>query len=177
MNSENEKPKYRNYKLGIQELEQDWYPNKPNMEVDARIKRIVRSTNTRQQTLIMKHKEMPNELPHPNFTTVYAYKKKEWQTVGYRCMDCGKLMSDQDLMRKHPLICTHSLKINKDDEYHNQLDDEGENEMPIQRVMKGETPYYRYGNEGKLYRTKQEAEQQMRAMYSAGYKQKKDEKK
>ena len=42
--------------------------------------------------------------------------------------------------------------------------------MPIQKVIKGNTVYYRYGESGHLYKTKQEAEQQMRAMYAAGYK-------
>lgn len=177
----NEKPKYPNYKLGIQELEQDWYPNKPGMEVDARVKRIMRSTDTRQKNLIMNQEDIPKELPHPNFATVYAYKKRLWQTIGFKCMNCGKVMSEVSLLEKHPLVCTNALKINKEDAYNNQLeiddDEEGEITMPIQRVMKGETPYYRYGTHGKLYRTKQEAEQQMRAMYAAGYKEKKDQKK
>ena len=42
--------------------------------------------------------------------------------------------------------------------------------MPIQTVMiKGER-YYRYGDSGKPYKTKEQAEQQMRAMYASGYK-------
>lgn len=48
--------------------------------------------------------------------------------------------------------------------------------MPIQRVVQNGEVYYRYGDAGKLYRTKQEAEQQMKAMYAAGYKGPKDKK-
>lgn len=49
--------------------------------------------------------------------------------------------------------------------------------MPIQKVIKGNTAYYRYGESGHLYKTKAEAEKQMRAMYAAGYKENKQTKK
>lgn len=42
--------------------------------------------------------------------------------------------------------------------------------MPIQTLMKNGKRYYRYGDSGKLYPTKKQAEEQMRAMYAAGYK-------
>ena len=45
--------------------------------------------------------------------------------------------------------------------------------MPIQRIVKNGEVYYRYGDTGKLYPTKEEAEKQMRAMYAAGYKENK----
>jgi len=38
--------------------------------------------------------------------------------------------------------------------------------MPIIHTKKG----YKFGQHGKVYRTKKLAEQQMRAMYAAGYK-------
>lgn len=98
-----------------QELEQDWYPNRPGQPVDARINRIASGTNTRQQKLIEKAKPM-DKIPEPNVTTVYAYKNKLWQVVGFRCMDCGKLMSDLNIIQKHPQVCSHGLKINKQEE-------------------------------------------------------------
>lgn len=42
--------------------------------------------------------------------------------------------------------------------------------MPIQKIIKNGTTYYRYGDHGHLYKTKAEAETQMRAMYAHGYK-------
>lgn len=153
-----------------QELDQDWYPNKPGQDVDARLRRIIGKTNNVQYRLLKMHneqQEQTTEVKKPNFTTIHALKKGTWQTVGYRCMECGKVINDTNIIEKHPLICTYGLKINNEEE----------NDMPIQRVMKGETPYYRYGTHGKLYRTKQEAEQQMRAMFAAGYKQPKKENK
>lgn len=41
--------------------------------------------------------------------------------------------------------------------------------MPVQKVKGG----YRWGNSGKVYKTKKEAEKQGRAIYAAGYKEKK----
>lgn len=48
--------------------------------------------------------------------------------------------------------------------------------MPIQTITKNGKRYYRYGDSGKLYPTKQEAEEQMRAMYISGYREKKENK-
>lgn len=47
--------------------------------------------------------------------------------------------------------------------------------MPVQKVMKNGKTYYRWGDHGHLYRTKQEAEKQAQAAYASGYK--KEEKK
>ena len=101
--------------LNTNELEQDWYPNKPNMEVDARIRRIATGTDTRQKKILEKI-PMPEQIPQPNVTTVYAYKNKLWQVSGFRCLDCGKLMNSLQIVEKHPLICNHGLKINKQEE-------------------------------------------------------------
>lgn len=45
--------------------------------------------------------------------------------------------------------------------------------MPVHKVTKnGETVGYRWGRTGKIYRTKEEALKQARAIYAAGYKKK-----
>jgi len=45
--------------------------------------------------------------------------------------------------------------------------------MPVHRVTKnGKTVGYRWGQSGKLYRTKEEAARQGRAIYASGYKKK-----
>jgi hypothetical protein len=44
--------------------------------------------------------------------------------------------------------------------------------MPVYKIQKGETTYYRWGQQGKLYRTKKQALAQARAAYAAGYKKK-----
>jgi uncharacterized protein len=44
--------------------------------------------------------------------------------------------------------------------------------MPVQRVTKNGKTYYRWGNHGKVYPTREQAEAQGRAAYAAGYKHK-----
>jgi uncharacterized C2H2 Zn-finger protein len=42
--------------------------------------------------------------------------------------------------------------------------------MPIQRVMKNGEAYYRWGDQGKLYKDKKDAEKQAQAAHASGYK-------
>jgi hypothetical protein len=42
--------------------------------------------------------------------------------------------------------------------------------MPVQRVTKNGKTYYKWGQSGKLYPTRAEAEAQGRAAYASGYK-------
>lgn len=98
-----------------QELEQDWYPTRPGAEPDSRLKRLMSNTDTRQMKLIeMTH--VPDEIPEPNFSTVYTLKNKLWQATGFRCLDCGKVFAKANTVEKHPLVCNRGLKINKEEE-------------------------------------------------------------
>lgn len=46
--------------------------------------------------------------------------------------------------------------------------------MPVHKVVKnGKTQGYQWGQAGKVYPTKQQAQQQARAIYASGYKKKK----
>lgn len=45
--------------------------------------------------------------------------------------------------------------------------------MPVQKVTRGGKTRYRYGDSGKEYDTREEAERQGRAMKASGYKKKK----
>ena len=42
--------------------------------------------------------------------------------------------------------------------------------MPVHKISKNGQTFYQWGSEGKLYKTKQEAEAQGRAAYASGYK-------
>ncbi len=42
--------------------------------------------------------------------------------------------------------------------------------MPVQKIIQNGETYYRWGDTGKMYKTKQEAEAQGRAIYASGYK-------
>jgi hypothetical protein len=76
-------------------------------------------------------------------------------------MDCEKMMSKLDIVQKHPLVCDKTNLINKKEE--NDI-------VPIQRIMKNGEAYYRWGDQGKLYKDRADAEKQARAAYASGYK-------
>lgn len=44
--------------------------------------------------------------------------------------------------------------------------------MPIRKVQRGNKTYYKYGESGKEYPTREQAERQARAMYASGYREK-----
>jgi hypothetical protein len=48
--------------------------------------------------------------------------------------------------------------------------------MPVQKITKGGMTMYRYGDSGKMYKTREEAEMQGRAMYASGYRSREDNK-
>jgi hypothetical protein len=117
-----------------------------------------------QNTVQKKHL---NELSHTenvksNIATLYGKKKssdKTFSFLGYKCIDCGKPFSDTELIDKHSLVCTNRDKINKsEDDY-----------MPIQKITKDGETYYRWGQHGKLYKNRSDAEKQARAIYASGY--------
>lgn len=87
----------------------------------------------------------------------------KWVVYGYRCTDCLKYISLKDV-EKHKKKC---IPIN--------TTNEKETIMPIQRIMQNGTPYYRYGNQGKLYRDKKDAEKQAQAIHASGFKEPKKE--
>lgn len=108
-------PKTKTPKLPLaRELDADWYPNKPNMEPDARIKRIMAHNNTRFKKML--EEEKPKQDGEPNFSKVFTFKNKVWKQTGYKCMNCGKLYSDETVVKEHPKFCSNVLKINKDEE-------------------------------------------------------------
>ena len=47
--------------------------------------------------------------------------------------------------------------------------------MPIQKVTKNGETYYRWGDSGKLYKDRADAEKQAQAAYASGYKSPQDQ--
>jgi hypothetical protein len=91
----------------------------------------------------------------------YAKTKNGWEFSAYKCHACETTLKFTNSVLKHISNCREINTIKK------------EKEMPIQVLMvKGER-MYRYGDSGKAYKTREEAEKQMRAMYASGYKEKK----
>lgn len=89
---------------------------------------------------------------------VYQYKNKLWVLIGYRCIPCDKLLKSEITLRNHVEKCK---LINKNKEI---ID------MPIHRVTKNGKIYYKWGDQGKLYEKREDAEKQAQAAYASGYK-------
>ena len=93
----------------------------------------------------------------------YSITQKQWKFVSYSCRHCGNNFKGLTTCYKHFGLCKELNSIKK-----------REKEMPIQVVtIKGER-YYKWGDSGKPYKTRAEAEKQAAAAYASGYKEKKD---
>jgi hypothetical protein len=84
----------------------------------------------------------------------YSKILNQWKFVKYSCRHCGNTYKTV----KHFSTCkqlntTKRRKI----------------EVPIQVVTKNGQRMYRYGDSGKLYADRKDAEKQMAAMYASGY--------
>jgi len=89
-------------------------------------------------------------------------KIKEWKFVHYRCKLCDGSFKTINSATKHRAVCKQLNTIKKKQSK--------ENEMPIQVVtIKGER-YYRWGDSGKPYKNRADAEKQAAAAYASGYK-------
>jgi hypothetical protein len=86
---------------------------------------------------------------------------KEWKFVNYRCKLCDNSFKTVTTASKHHAVCKELNTIKK-----KQLK---EKLMPIQVVtIKGER-YYKWGDTGKPYKNRADAEKQAAAAYASGY--------
>ena len=97
-----------------------------------------------------------------NVVLVHQYNTiiRQWKFHGYRCKNCGVSLKGVKSVMKHPSICKtiNTTKKRKDPE------------VPIQVVTtKNGERYYRWGDTGKLYKDRKDAEKQAAAIYASGY--------
>lgn len=103
-------------------------------------------------------------------TTIYEIKNKKCNIVGYSCYLCGNTFKAKNTLLMHKSKCG---SINTIYDY-TKFEIIRNTHMPIQTVtVKGEK-MYRYGDSGKLYRNRADAEKQAQAAYASGYKEKND---
>lgn len=81
--------------------------------------------------------------------TIHQLKNNIWVPIMYACQYCEQTFKTTKYCSKHEETCKeiNSIKKQKD-----------QTSMLIQRVTKGGQSYYRQGNDGKLYKTREEAE-------------------
>lgn len=108
-----------------------------------------------------------------NIIKLYQRKKHGWFISGYKCGNCLKHFAKfGEPLRKHLETCNIVRHCVDDEEI---VED---NIMPIREVRnnQGKTIGYQWGSSGKIYRNREDAEKQARAIYASGYKEKKEKK-
>ena len=95
-----------------------------------------------------------------DMVTVYKYKNKKWEHFNSYCKRCDKVIC-KNMAKSHPDNCEVINTIKEID-------------MPVRRVVQNGKVYYQWGEHGKLYEKKEDAEKQGRAAYASGYKGKTD---
>lgn len=96
--------------------------------------------------------------------TIFQLKNSDWVFYTYACDVCGQTFKTTKYCSKHEERC---ININNKKKEKEKLD------MPIQRIMKNGEAWYRWGDHGKLYKDRHDAEKQAAAAYASGYKKKK----
>jgi uncharacterized C2H2 Zn-finger protein len=95
--------------------------------------------------------------------TFYRKIKNSWQFDGYECPECGRKFSTHHRLSNHPNVCSRINTLKKQKE---------EAKMPVQRITKNGEVYYRWGQEGKLYKNREDAAKQGQAAHLSGYRKK-----
>jgi len=96
-----------------------------------------------------------------NYSIIHQYSNtlKQWKFYGYRCLHCENTFKTPAGIHKHKTNCKELNTIKKK-----------EISMPIQVItVKGEK-MYRWGDQGKVYKNRADAEKQAAAAYASGYK-------
>ena len=93
---------------------------------------------------------------------VYRQVDGVWTVVAYGCRYCDRTYKSKILAEAHMAKCL--INTSKREQR------EEKKEMPIQTVMKNGKRYYRWGDSGKMYEKREDAEKQAAAAYASGYK-------
>ena len=107
------------------------------------------------------HKEHYQQTNEQNVGLILQYSTilKQWKFVNYSCIHCGNTYKGI----KHFDSCKELNSIKRRKTF-----------VPIQVVTKNGQRMYRYGDTGKLYADRKDAEKQAAAIMASGYKEKKD---
>jgi DNA-directed RNA polymerase subunit RPC12/RpoP len=119
------------------------------------------SANGRELKLI---EQATEELPAVPLAEVYGLYKGQWVKFGYRCLECDKQFNHPIVVEKHKNVCSRINTLTKQ-----KMQLKEEKHMPIQVVTQNGERYYRYGDSGKLYKDRKDAEKQAAAIRASGY--------
>lgn len=102
-----------------------------------------------------------------DWSILYRKENKLWTIDGFKCHHCNLIVKQYKTTQTHIQKCYYSKYSMEDMET-----------MPIHKLTIAGKTYYRWGDQGKLYEKREDAEKQAQAAYAGGYKmkQKKDKK-
>ena len=126
--------------------------------IDSRLN----SANGRELKLIAQATEELDPVP---LAETYGIYRGQWIKLGYRCMECDKQFNHPIVVEKHKNVCTRVNTLTKQ-----KMQLKEEKNMPIQVVTQNGQRMYRYGDSGKLYKDRKDAEKQAAAIRASGYK-------
>lgn len=114
---------------------------------------------------ISAQKKATTEQPFVPYSEVYQKQKDNiWKLIGYKCHGCDKVIKSQNIIINHKNVCKRLNTL------YTEIELTKDTTMPIQVItIKGEK-MYRWGDHGKLYRNRADAEKQAQAAYASGYK-------
>ena len=116
---------------------------------------------------ISAQKKATEELSFVPYSLVYQKQPNNtWKKIGHKCHGCDKVIKSENVIVNHKNVCKRLNTLYTDID----LSIVKEDNMPIQTLtIKGEK-MYRWGDQGKLYRSRADAEKQAAAAYASGYK-------
>ena len=126
--------------------------------IDSRLN----SANGRELKLIAQATEELDPVP---LAETYGIYRGQWIKLGYRCMECDKQFNHPTVVEKHKNVCSRLNTLTKQ-----KMQLKEEKNMPIQVVTQNGQRMYRWGDTGKLYKDRKDAEKQAAAAYASGYK-------
>lgn len=97
-------------------------------------------------------------------TQIYRRQNFEWILWGWGCPQCLYATSRRTGVPRHRAQECRARRVPE------------EQDMPIQVIERNGRRMYRWGSQGREYATRQQAEQQARAAYAAGYRENKSTK-
>jgi len=92
-------------------------------------------------------------------TEILHFRNNAWVVYMYGCLHCERTFKTEKYCAKHEDECKAINTIKKQDVEFNML---------IQRITKGSESFFRRGQDGKLYKTKEEAESSGTSMKKKG---------
>lgn len=96
-----------------------------------------------------------------DWTTIWRRQNNTWKIIAWRCHNCLFVAKQYETVERHYEICLFVKHSTEDIKT-----------MPIHKLTIAGKTYYRWGDRGKLYENRADAEKQAQAAYANKYREK-----